>query len=478
MTTMRRGWLHLAAGAGFGRVFGFFCNLLLSRWLGPIDLGLFNLVTTTVQNTDTLVRLGADYALNFELGGKSEATLTRRFAQLVRAFVQICSLMTVVLCSGAAIWVLWAQGLFPNPSQNNHRLILGLLLLLMIGLECVAVSAWEILLVSHKTSLLSLRQGLFFPLRLLFASLGSFSFGVTGAMIGWISISTIQYLWLRRVLGGLWHPLHLTPILSRPISLLLKRGVPFYVANLLSSIIFYPLLLKVAASSGLAEIGYLRIGQIVQQLFAFLPATLVPVLFLRLRAESSVIDQVSAIERPFRIVWLLLLEVLLLYCSLDRLIIGLLFGPDFTAAVLPTRLLLLTALFEAVTQIVVQPLLAAGKTRLYGFWQNGAAILAAVIGWMWIPEAGLSAYLIVRMIYVTVPLIGFGTTVVKLLSEPRKILPLTAVTVSLLSLSLFQIFEVQTLASAPFLYFSTSALLAFLRREDLFYVQRALLNRT
>ncbi|MFN6339828.1 MAG: hypothetical protein ACK41W_14030, partial [Cyanobacteriota bacterium] len=64
MADLRRGGLHLAGGAGLGRIGGFLSNLALSRLLGPADLGLFNLVATTVQTGDTLVRLGGDFALN------------------------------------------------------------------------------------------------------------------------------------------------------------------------------------------------------------------------------------------------------------------------------------------------------------------------------------------------------------------------------------------------------------------------------
>ena len=81
-SALRRGWLHLASGAGLGRLFSFGSNLLHSRWLGPTDLGLFNLVTTTVQTGETLVRCGADYALNFEIGGDPQATQRQSGIQL------------------------------------------------------------------------------------------------------------------------------------------------------------------------------------------------------------------------------------------------------------------------------------------------------------------------------------------------------------------------------------------------------------
>ena len=471
---MQRGWFHLASGAGIGRIFGFVSNLLLSRWLGPTELGLFNLVTTTVQTSDTLVRCGGDYALNFELGGQPEATRTERGVQLARGLAQLCSLMTVLICLVVGLWVWWGQGLFPITYPASQRLILTGLLLLMIACEGSAAAAWEVLLVSRRTSPLALRQGLFLPLRLLFAACGSFYGGVFGAMGGWSLVALIQSFWLRIVLGTLWNPLQVWPLLLASLLQLLRRGLPFYAANLLASMIFYPLLMKVAAGSGLAEIGYLRVGQILQQLFAFLPSTLVPVLFLRLRSESGFSDQVLVIEKPLRVIWLLLLGALLLYCMVDQLLIVWLFGTGFLSAMLPTRLLLVTALFECLTQLVVQPLLAAGKTRLYGFWQNGAAFLTAVLGWFWIPTAGLAAYLIVRLLYVVIPLIGFGIPVVQRFQEPQKILSLILASLGLLALLLAQAFAGYTPTWTHPLLFVAFIVIVGLQRHDLLFLKQVL----
>jgi len=423
-SALRRGWLHLASGAGLGRLFSFGSNLLLSRWLGPTDLGLFNLVTTTVQTGDTLVRCGADYALNFEIGGDPDATQHEYGVQLARALSQICSVATLLLSIGFGTWLWFGQGLFPLSSPPSQRWIWSLLLLVMLGCEGISAPAWEVLLVSRQTAFLALRQGLFFPLRLLMAAVGALTLGVSGAFGGWCLVAVLQCIWLKQTLGPLWTPFRLWPPLQDRARQLLQRGLPFYGANLLASLIFYPLLLQVASGTGLAEVGYLRVGQILQQLFAFLPATLVPVLFLQLRAQSVFEDQVMLLEMPLRLIWLVLLQVLLLYCVFDQWLIGFLFGAGFEAALLPTRLLLLTALFECLAQLTVQPLLAQGKTRLYGLWQNGSALLAALFGWLWIPNAGLAAYLLVRLLYVLIPLVGFSLPVLQHLRSPQKMLPL------------------------------------------------------
>ena len=474
MTSIRRGWFHLASGAGVGRVLGFVSNLLLSRWLGPAELGLFNLVTTTVQTSDTLVRCGGDYALNFELGGQPEAMNTKHGIDLIRGLVQICSLITALICVGLFIWVWWGQGLLPRALVGSHRFILTALLLLMIACEGSSASAWEVLLVSRRTAPLALRQGFFFPLRLLFAGVGALTSGVLGAMAGWSSVAVVQCVWLKIVLRHLWNPFEIWPLLCRSVRQLLARGFPFYAANLLASMIFYPLLLKVAAGSGLSEVGYLRVGQILQQIFAFLPATLAPVLFLRLRSESNFADQVLVIEKPLRVIWLLLLQVLLLYCIVDQSLIVWLFGAEFVSALLPTRILLITSLLECLAQIVIQPVLAAGKTRLYGFCQNGSALLAAILGWLWIPTAGLAAYLMVRLLYVVVPLIAIGAPVARQLHEPRKILSLAFVSIALLLL-----FLAQVLVGLNFEWTSAICLVVFtaflvLYRQDLLFVRQML----
>lgn len=475
---MSRGWLHLASGASVGRFVGLAGNLLLSRWLGPIELGLFSLVTTTVQTSDTLVRCGGDYALNFELGGDPEAIQTESGAQLARGLTQICTLTTLLICFGVALWILLGQGLFPLSLTTNQRFILGGLLLFMIACEGSSASAWEMLLVSHRTASLSLKQGIFFPSRLLLAAAGALLGGVLGAMIGWSFVALLQCFFLRRNLGNLWNPFQIWPPLASSVHQLLRRGIPFYISNLLASLIFYPLLLKVASTSGLSEVGYLRVGQILQQVFAFLPATLVPVLFLKLRSERNFIEQVHAIEKPFRVIWFFLLEVLLLYFAFDRYFINLLFGADFLSALLPTRLLLLTALFESLAQLVVQPLLAAGKLRFYGFWQNGSAVMAAVLGWFWIPTAGLAAFLVVRLFYVVVPLIAFGIPIIQQLKEPKKITYLAFLSFILSALTFVQMFN-----SLSFLWMNYASGVVFvivllLNYENIQYVGKLLWRST
>ena len=475
---MRRGWFHLARGASVGRVLGFSSNLLLSRWLGPIDLGLFNLVTTTVQTCDTLVRCGCDYALNFELGGEPEALDKKSGSQLVHALAQICSAMTILFAAVVGVWAVYGQGLLPLAMPASKRVIAICLLLLMILFEGISASSWEVLLVSHRTALLALKHGLFYPLRLLAAAIGAYLLGTLGAMCGWIFIALVQCFWLKWILQSRWKPFELWPPLWGSLKQLLRRGLPFYASNLLSSLIFYLLLLKVAAGAGLAEVGYLRTGQILQQVFAILPATLAPVLFLKLRAEENFADQVLIIEKPLRMIWFVLLETLFIYSVLDRVLIPLLFGDDFLAAVYSTRLLLLTSIFECLAQLLVQPFLATGKTRFYALSQNGTALIAAVLGMIWIPKTGLSAYLIVRLLYVVLPLICFAIPIARNFSELHKMRPLLICSIILTLIFTPQGYSSVILTWTPSLLIAGFAIVLITQWRDAVVIVRSLSRNT
>lgn len=440
---MQRGWLHLASGALLGRLFSFISNLFLSRWLGPTDLGIFNLATTTVQTGDTLVRCGADYSLNYEVGGRQDPFVTARGEELAKAFAQLVLVTTFILCSGLFIWLFFANGLFPHALQLNQRWAMSILLLFMVAAEAISAPAWEILLVSRQTGQLALRQGLFFPIRLILAACGSLTLGVSGAMAGWCIAALVQLIWLKRILKESWMPLNILAPQINSIKILLKRGLPFYGSNLFVSLLFYPILISVASNGdGYSDIGYLRIGQILQQLFAFLPATLVPVLFLELRAEGTYQSQVHLIEKPLRLLWLLLILALLCFCIVDNNLVTFLFGVSYLPSVQATRMMLMTALLESLSQLVVQPLLATGRTKVFGLCQNGSAITTALIIWFLIPDKGLNSYLFARLIYATLPLIVYCLPLLPRLHSPRSFISLVFATLLIMLLICLQAIDV------------------------------------
>jgi len=129
-----------------------------------------------------------------------------------------------------------------------------------------------------------------------------------------------------------------------------------------------------------------------------------------------------------------------IYMLVDQFLISIAFGTEFADALVPTRLLLIIALVDSISQLLVQPLLASGLTARYAAWQNGVALLSACIGWIWIPYYGLAGYLSVKAIYSLIPATAFFYMVIKHISNPLHIFIYGMVTLVAVGLTLLQLF--------------------------------------
>ena len=403
---LRAGFLHLLGGSLLGRSLGFACNLLLSRSLGPGNLGVFSLILSTTQTVEMTVRCGVDYGITCALTGPGADLPPERQGEIAHTALRVVQLATVLAALGLWLWVMPGGGLLPR-SLPLARDTLLLALVVICSLESLSSIQWDLLLIKGRTAALALRQGLFAPAKLLAAWLGALHGGLAGALAGFALVVAVQGGWLRQRCGRLlpW-PRQGHFELATAIDLV-RQGVPLYGTNLLASLVFLPLLAGVARDQGLAEVGYLRAGQILVQLFTLLPGALVPVLFVRLRESGELHDQTRGIERSLRVLWWSGLVCLVLYLLLDRWLVPLFFGSAFLPSLRATRVLVLAAVAESLSQVLHQPLLASRRTRLYMLTQNGAALLAAIAGAQLIPRLGVGGFLVAKLVFALVPLLTY-----------------------------------------------------------------------
>ena len=407
MSTLRQPLITLFSRGAIGRGVGFFANLSLTHFLGPSLLGYFTIIVAAVQLLDTLGSLGGDYSLNYLLGRMRAPLENRRGRLLVNSLGQICFLSTVAYSAVLFVWLVFFGGLFPLSSFNSGRDLSILLFLLMVLFEGLASAPWDALLVSRRISEYSLRQGFFLPARISLAAIGAYYFGLNGALSGWVLVVLAQFFWLASCFPSFPFPLSCFCFSFsfdfRYIRLLWGRGSAFYITNLISAIVSFPLVLALASQHGYAEVGFLRIGQILQQLFAFFSVTLSPLLFLRLRSFSGLRQRVGGLSAPFRLLWMSLLFVLIVYFLFDRVLLLSFFGVAFLPALVPTRILLVTALLEALYQVLVQPFLASGKTSEYMLVQLASIFSSGLLGYFLLPSLGISGYLLSRVILALLP---------------------------------------------------------------------------
>jgi O-antigen/teichoic acid export membrane protein len=132
-----------------------------------------------------------------------------------------------------------------------------------------------------------------------------------------------------------------------------------------------------------------------------------PVLFVRLRQGDDLAQRQRDSERSLRAIWWIGLASLVAYALLDRWIVPLVFGKAFLPSLLATRILVLAAVAESISQVLHQPLLASRRTRLFFIAQNGAAILAALAGSLLIPRLGVEGFLAAKLVYALTPLLFY-----------------------------------------------------------------------
>jgi hypothetical protein len=98
-----------------GRGLGFGANLLLSRSLGPGNLGVLTLVLSTTQTVEMTVRCGVDYGITCALTGPGADLPPERQGQIAHTALRVVQLATLIAALGLVLWVLPGGGCCPGP---------------------------------------------------------------------------------------------------------------------------------------------------------------------------------------------------------------------------------------------------------------------------------------------------------------------------------------------------------------------------
>ena len=399
--SLKTGVTALISGSIVGRILGFIFNLVLSRYLGPVGLGILGMVFTASQTTEVAARAGIDYGVSCELTNKNVnlGSAKQVYASTALRVVQI---NTVLIAFGIGIWVFYFGGILPN-SIGEQRVHVGLLLILICIIEGFCGIPWELLVIYDKARLVSLRQGLFAPLRLGLAAIGALAGGVEIALVMYLVGQVVQLAWVDKRIHIVMGSLKKSLFSLFALRVLLARGLPVYTTNAASAVIFLPMLAGLAVSAGVNDVGYLRAGQILVQAFTLLPGAILPLLFLRLRVLDGEEERDRQTEVALSLVWAAGFGSLLLYTLLDGRMIDFLFGESFMDARWATRLLIYVAVIDSIGQVFHTRLLAVGRRKIFIVAQNGGALLAAVIGWLTIPIYGLNGFLGAKLCFSIFP---------------------------------------------------------------------------
>lgn len=406
MKSAWQGFGHLLSGSVVGRFAGAVANIALGRTLNITAFGSFSLYLQLIQTAEMLSRCGLDYSLVYWTSQDSEFKQDSS-KQIAQTALQLGVFFSVVTVSAFAFYILWPHLQFPWPLSSPWLPLIKAAVLGAIACECCASILWDIKLVQRRTKQVSLRIGLFGPLKIIAATLGGSLFNLEGAITGWLLGSCLQLIWLGRT-TPLFGFIKILPksIWLASTSKLLSKGLPFYASNFAGQLVFLPLLLSLSSAAGVQSIGLLRVGQICAQIFGVLSGALVPILFLSLRSESNSAARANIINQCLSASWSVSLIIFAILCMADASLIGWGFGSSYLQGIPATRVLVACVIMDSLAQILQQSLLAEGKVRSISVSQNLTALISALIGWKTIPWLGLNGYLTSRLFYSIVPMLA------------------------------------------------------------------------
>jgi O-antigen/teichoic acid export membrane protein len=394
-----KGSLWVILSTVITRFVGFLLLPILARFLGPTDLGLYNLITNTVQSGDGLSRLGTDVAIHRN-GSQFQTIGTEAVGRLfgVGACITILAGSLIAL----SLWI-WRKSIalyWLGEARSEYWLGLAAII---IVLNAISNPSWYYLLALHQFRIASLRSSGVITIGAIGTLFLTWQFRLTGALIGLGVVALLQAAW------GWWL---IVPILrDKQIRLrfncfldearsILSFGLPFYASNFISSFIALPLLGYVSLMGGIEQLGYLRVAQSLSQFITFLPTAISPVIISILSA--NILDNIDKYQQikflHLRSLWLLNLVLSTAICfSLDYLVPSL-FGTSYSQAILLSRLTVWIAFFSSFSSILGQYLVSAGKTKTIAIIQTTALGINTLFAILLIPYLSSIGFLISQAI--------------------------------------------------------------------------------
>ena len=432
MFSLRSGVLQLLRGSLVGRSISLILNLLLGRILGPSGLGVFAFFTTTTQTLEIASRLGVDYSVTCELTEKTHIKSDLDKEAIIKSSLNIIGIASILLSIVLTAWISTGSNAIRLLDQEGRLLSVTLLVFCCV-LESYCGIRWDILLALGRSDFYSIRQLIFAPLKIGCATVGGLLGGILGGLVGYSLSIFLQSVWISTKFPRYLGTYRASSLEKRTSVRLLRGGLGLYIANSVAAIVFLPLIAWLGIHSGIENIGYVRVGQIIVQVFTLVPGALAPLLFIKLmEKKQSSAARNEHLNNAITVIWWTGLLSLVGYLLIDKLLVRGLFGEVYMPSITPTRVLVLAAVCESVGQVLHSPLLADKRIRFFSLTQNGSVLAAAALGYLLIGIDGLVGYLVARLTYAGLPVLVYLIEGWKTLECKQRILQFSGLTILLI----------------------------------------------
>ncbi len=383
-----RRYFQAALYSGFGgvasRVLYGLTPIVLARYLGPKEYGVYALVMSLVGIVAGVSHLGQNTALQKFLPEYFIKNPSRGGAILANTVV-LTSGVLVIVCTGFFFLSGWIASAIYHDASLTRVFEFSALLVLSMALFNLASSTVAGLqdFKSYSTALVVRSVGL-----LGFAWVGVSLFGLYGALAGQLLASLLGLVLLTASamrLGRARFPGAVRPVFSRSVlGEIFSFAFPSLLAGLLVSPAYWWGNTLLARHAGFEQVGLFGVAFAISQLIMLIPQNLSApaVSFMSEAHAKSGLDQFSQlVSTNLRLIWALTLPISVGCALFAPLIVKFLFGSAYRDAANLASMMSLVALVIAVGSVIGYAVAGSGR-MWHGFWINAFWLVAFISGAM------------------------------------------------------------------------------------------------
>lgn len=394
---LRGAGILIAQGAA-QRVLGAVTSIVLARGLGTTGFGAYSAVITTATSAYGLVRFGVDAAIHvYAARTRLDVEASRLTGEVLGAGLGLLTALGLLAGICLAVGAEWlAVKIFGQADLSQLLRFAGLL----TALQCLTQFSYAALVGFQQFAAYAKVMILNGLSVLTLTTIGMSLFGVAGALGGYgigqtILAGSLGYATARAIKE---HGIRLAFTASRRgVSSLLRLGVPFYLAGLVTVPVTFFLQGLLSRSAGVESLGLLRVIGTITSLIAFIPGSIAAATTSTLTRMGSESEKTGTKVFDYgflhiKAVWYLTMMTAIVLAIITPTLITILFGYEYLDAIEPSTLALFSAALSATVAASGSLFFAVQRSSVI-FWQAiSQSLVIALVGVLTIPALGVLGY--------------------------------------------------------------------------------------
>jgi O-antigen/teichoic acid export membrane protein len=389
---LAKGSIIVLGGAFVGQALQFGCQILLARWLGPAEFGLYGIGYTLLRLVAPFACLGLTSGVIYSASVATPSDVGRRRDVLLQS-------LALGVLAGAAVAIAayisaprLCSSVFGKPELTSVIRAFGLTMPLLTGLAVASASTKLTLSMTYSTITDSLTQP---GLNLLFVvvALHFLNWRLSGAVQATVlSYALTLVLGLFFVLVLFWPTLRSRDKMRLYVGELLAFSVPASIAGAFLNLINRVDRLVIGAFLSVTEVGIYQAASQTSGLFDIIPNIFNNVIAARV-AEFYSRGEMDRLQELYRIgakwSFYVSMPIFLLVCAAPGGVMQMMYGLHYRSGGWPLLIMSLGLMSDALVGAATPILIFSGNQKLTGSISTTALISAIVLNYLLVPRFGM-----------------------------------------------------------------------------------------